>query len=97
MVPRDDLEQKKAPLEKFFIFYSQIAKKSQKSVILGGLTKMTPCAQPVRLRTPSQLTLLQFKVHIRTGKNLKKIGDQKFSDPQPSLAWSEASDQAGEG
>ena len=46
----------------------------QKSVILGDLSQMGRRAELVDLRDPFLWAFLQFKVHITTGKNLKKIG-----------------------
>ena len=50
----------------------------QKSVIFGVLSQMGPRSQLVDLRDPFIWAFLQFKVHIRTRKNLKKIGVVRF-------------------
>ena len=55
----------------------------QKSVIFGVLSQMGPRSQLVDLRDPFIWAFLQFKVHIRTRKNLKKIGVVRLGGPPP--------------
>ena len=55
----------------------------QKSVIFGVLSQMGPRSQLVDLRDRFIWAFLQFKVHIRTVKNLRRIGVGRFGVTSP--------------